>query len=271
MKVSEHFRETNNLAETHTWVLVSHDDSMAPIDSLTETLSDRIMEHRCIGCPRHYQKWKERVKGGPPLTTTASAALRSFIRPVFGLPDKAIPLDHLEGAVAQYLWFFLVLEMPSEQLVRIERPGFEAIDHGGDGMVVHRMEAGHLMFRLWEIKKCTGESPVSSTINIAYKQLNTKATEYLARYTTIGQELPDPDLSEFYGRLVDLWIEAAPQAAAGVAVAVNKAGVPLTCFTTFGNQFPRFTAPKRLRGMLTAIDDFPGFAIKVQQAIWKGL
>jgi hypothetical protein len=269
MKLSDHFQQKENSENTHTWVLISHDKEMAPIDSLASCLADKIVEIRCIRCEHHYNTWKERASGGSPLSPSSAAALTAFIKPIFGLENEPKPESHLEGAVAQYLWYFLTLEASSE--LTVERPGFEATDHGGDGMAIHRTQEGHLMFRLWEIKKCTGESPVSSTVNTAYNQLNSKATEYLARYMATGQETSDAELSEFYGKLVDLWIDASPEAAAGVSVATNKNNVPMTCFTTFGDQFPRFKIPKRLRGMLTAIEDFPEFSSKVQRAIWKGL
>jgi len=156
--------------------------------------------------------------------------------------------------------------------VRVEVPGFAAIDHGGDGLAIHRVAPDQLMFRLWEIKKNTGGSSVSSTVNTAYSQLNSRATEYLARYTSIGQEMRDnPELAEFYGKLPELWIEAEPSAAVGVSVAINMENVPATAFTTFGTQFPRFVDPRRLKGMLTAIEDFASFSAKVQEAIWRGL
>ncbi len=272
MRLSDFFRQNDTDESTHSWTLVSHDPSLTPIDQLAEYLADKIMEHRCRGCPHHYHAWKQRATGGPPLTPTSQEALsKGFVRSIFGLPTDPVSPNHVEGAVSQYLWYFLVLESSAEQVVRVEPPGFAAIDHGGDGIAVHRAPGGYLMFRLWEIKKCTGKSPVSSTVNTAYEQLNSRATEYLARYTSIGQELPDAELAEFYGKLADLWIDACPEAAAGVSVAVNLDNVPSSCFTTFGDQFPRFTTPKRLRGMLAAIEDFPAFSEKVQQAVWKGL
>jgi hypothetical protein len=272
MKLSDCFRQNETDELTHNWILVSHDHNLAPIESLAECLADKIMEDRCIGCPHHYEAWKQRSLRGTPLSSTSYEALsRGFIKPVFGLPNQDFSSEHLQGAVSQYLWYFLVLESSAESIERIERSGFAATDHGGDGMAIHRVPDGYLMFRLWEIKKSTGNSPVSASVNTAYEQLKTRATEYLARYTTIGQELPNTELAEFYGKLIDLWIEARPEASVGVAVSTNVDNVPSTCFTTFGDQFPRLTNPKRLKGMLTAIDDFLAFSEKVQRAVWKGL
>lgn len=274
MSLSDFFQATETVFETHSWTLVSHDPTASPEDALARALADRIMEHQCRGCPHHYEAWKQHVDGGPPPSGASRKALvEAFIGPVFGLPDDpdTVPLDHLEGFVGQMLWYFLYLESPPEEVVRVEPPGFRVTDPGGDALAIHRMREGYLMFRLWEMKKCTGASPVSSTVNTAYNQLSAKATEYLARYTVIGQELPDPELARFYGQLIELWIEARPEAAAGVSVATSLDHIPQRCFTTFGEHFPGLTDPVRLRGMLTAIGDFSAFALKVRECIWTGL
>lgn len=273
MPIANLFSWTENGARTHDWCLVSHDPAFTPSDDLARLLAQLIMERRCCGCPQHYAAWKCRFDGGEAPAGSSLQALTAFIKPVFGLPGApgTIPQDHLEGYVAMQLWYFLTLEAPPEQIVRIEPPDFLATDRGGDGMVIHRTLAGYLMFRLWEIKKNTGSSPISSTINTAYGQLRQRATEYLARYTTVGQQVAEPALEEFYGRLIELWVEARPEAAAGVAVATSTGRLPSSCFSTFGDQFPEFTNPRRLRGMLTAVDDFPAFARKVQAYVWTGL
>ena len=87
-----------------------------------------------------------------------------------------------------------------------------------------------MTFRLWEIKKCTGKLPISSTISKAYRQLDSKASEYLARYTTIGQEIRDAELAGFYSKLIELWVEAKTEAAAGISVAISLDRTPKRCF-----------------------------------------
>lgn len=273
MRLSEFFQSTENTAGTHTWALVTHDSTNVPIDDLAMALADQIMKHRCRGCPQHYQSWKQHIEGGPPPTGASADALKAFIEPVFGLPEHpdAVPHDHMEGCVAEYLWYFLSLEgLTGGNVIRVEPPSFVPSDRGGDGLVIHRI-LDYLMFRLWEIKKCTGNSAVSSTVSNAYRQLDARAAEYLARYTAIGQELPDAALAEFYGKLIDLWVDAQPEAAAGISVAISLDHVPQRCFTTFGERFPRFVDPVRLRGMLTAIEDFSAFTDKVREYIWTGL
>lgn len=274
MAISDFFQLAESKTRTHTWTLVQHDPEDSPVDALAEVLAERIVEFRCRGCPHHFQAWKQRVKVESSLPKTSKAALEAFIRLVFGLPDNKdeVTKDHLEGFIAEHLWYFLCMETAStENIVRIEPPGFAATDPGGDGLIIHRILNGDLMFRLWEIKKCTGNSPVNSTVNTAYGQLNANALEYLARYSGIGQELQDAELSNFYGQLVELWLDAEPGAAAGISVATSANNVPARCFTTFGKQFPQFVDPVRLKGMLTAIDDFSDFACKVREFVWKGL
>ena len=278
MGLSGFFQLAETETETHAWTLASHDPTTLPTDALAKALAERIMEHLCRGCPQHYRAWKQCVDGEVPPSGVSRAALRAFIGAVFGLPEnpEAVPLDHLEGTVGELLWYFMCLEAPTEEVVRVEPPGFTSTDPGGDALVIHRLSQGYLMFRLWEMKKYikrldTSSTTVSSTVNTAYSQLKTKATEYLARYTTIGQELPNAELAEFYSKLIEFWVEARPEAAAGVSVTTSLEHIPRRCFTTFGQQFPRFVDPVRLRGMLTAVGDFSAFALKVRESIWTGL
>lgn len=278
IELSDFFQSSETKTETHAWTLTSHDPTTSPTDALAKALAERIMEHLCRGCPQHYQAWKQCVDGGASPSGASRAALNAFIKPIFGPPEdpEFVPLDHLEGSVGELLWYFLFLEAPTEEIVRVEPPGFKSTDPGGDALVIHRVAQGYLMFRLWEMKKfvqrCdSSRVTVSSTVNTAYNQLSAKATEYLARYTTIGQELPDVELAEFYSKLIELWVEARPEAAAGVSVTTSLEHIPRRCFTTFGQQFPKFVDPVRLRGMLTAVGDFSAFALKVREFIWTGL
>lgn len=274
MRFAQHFFTSENVKATHSWTLARHNDTSSNVDDLARLLAELIMEHRCRGCLQYYKIWKQRLGGGAGLSGPATEALRAFIKPVFGLPENpdSVPRSHMEGYVAEYLWYFLSLDgLAGGNIARIEPPGFTATDPGGDGLIVHHNTSANLVFRLWEIKKCTGSSGVSLTVRNAYRQLDAKATEYLARYTAIGQEIADATLSAFYGQLVDLWIDAKPEAAAGVSVATSLVLCPNRCFTTFGKKFPRFTNPVRLRGMLTAIGDFSEFVNKVREYIWTGL
>jgi hypothetical protein len=276
MNLSDFFEVKENSTATHFWVLVSHDPSAAE-DALAQELADRIVQHRCRHHIYLYSAWRNNYDNKiPPVGTVKRAIEEGFIGPVFGLPDGSIvvPPDHLEGYISQVLWYFLSLESLTEGIIRVEPPGFKVTDPGGDALVIHRTQSGYLMFRLWEIKKYTSDSPntnLGSTVLDAYKQLQGNAIQYLARYTETGQEVTDSELQDFYGQLVDFWLNAQKEASAGVCITTSICHIPKRCFTSFGHQFPQFVDPIRLRGMLTAIGDFPAFAIKVREHIWKGL
>ncbi len=127
-----------------------------------------------------------------------------------------------------------------------------------------------LIFRLWEVKKHHSQSPVSTTVSRAYKQLDGKATEYLAQLTALGPSQPSP-LRPLFSRLVDMWVDAEPEAGAGVAVSTSAATMPRRAFGTMGTHFPRLDQPGQLEGLLVALGDYPRFADDVKKEVWKGL
>jgi hypothetical protein len=273
MAISDYFELTETEAPTHRWVLRQRSHDQASVSALADELADAIVRHRTPRCPDHYQAWRTRFDGGAEPPAGVGRALLAFLSPAFGLPGGDVPPDdHLEGFVAEHLWYFLAKEATDkESTVRIEPPSFRVTDQGGDGLIIHRSDGGVLMFRLWEIKKATGERSVSATVGRAYRQLDANAISYLARYASTQEQLGDPDLDDLYGQMLDLWVEASPMAAAGIAVNTSVDKVPRRCFTTFGDKFPRFTDPVRLWGMVTAVSDFGGFAKLVQRAVWRGL
>jgi hypothetical protein len=274
MALSDYFELTENPATTHTWVLRRRTDEAVPIQALADELADLIVQHRTHRTPRQYQAWRTRFAGGMAPPPRSAAFLRALLGRSIGLPDAdpPFPTDHLEGFVAEHLWYFLAKEAADwEPVVHIEPPSFSVTDQGGDSLIIHSPADGQYMFRLWEIKKLTGNASVSETIGRAYTQLDSRAMEYLARYVASEKALDNEALEDFYGRLMDLWTDADPAAAAGVAVNTSCDKIPDRCFTTFGDRFPRLTNPVRLRGMLTAVGDFGAFATRVQEAVWRGL
>jgi hypothetical protein len=182
MPLAKYFKASEKSAATHSWQLVEHlSGQNAQVNDLAKHLAELIMEHRCRGCPEKYNFWKSRLHMNASIPGTAQEALKAFIRPVCGLPDVPQPQDHLEGHIAQYLWYFLSLEgFSGKDVIRIEPPGFSPTDPGGDALIIHGLANSTFMFRLWEIKKYSGESTVNSTIRDAYNQLSTRAVEYLA-------------------------------------------------------------------------------------------
>lgn len=278
MALADFFAIKETEEGTHRWVLTAHDPAKSPEVLLATTLADRIVQHQCRGAPHLYEAWKAQANEGTMTAGNVNLALRAFLEPVFGPKGQpgAVSTDHLEGYVAEMLWYFLCLELSVEMVVRSEPPGFKSTDPGGDALIVHRMDGAMLMFRLWELKKYAPSSSGASTsakptVRRAFTQLDSKALEYLARYTAIGQELDEEELAEFYGKLVELWIDGSPQAAAGVSVATSECYVADDCFSEFGDYFPDFLVPNRLRGMLNSVADYSGFVREVQRQVWKGL
>lgn len=278
MTISRYFSSVSHSNSTHNWVINSHNSSKVTIDELALTLAEKIVEFRCRRCLQYFNSWKNKVENGTPLGDASKSALRAFLVPTFGDPDEKKPpnIEHLEGFVGESLWYFLSIENPTETIVHQVPRGFKSTDPGGDAFFIHRFIDNELFFRLWEIKKYAPRKDdttqqLSTTVNKAYSQLNSKALEYLARITATEQELDAPELEEFVGRLVELWIGASRQAAAGVSIATSLNHASQDCFNDFGNRFPRFTNPVRLLGVLTGIDDFSAFADTVKNYIWKGL
>lgn len=274
MALSDYFELTENPAETHVWVLRHRADEPVPIRALANELADLIVQHRTHRNAQHYAAWRTRFDGGVSPPPASATLLRALLKPAVGMADDdpEFSTEHLEGFVSEHLWYFLAKEAADwEPVVRIEPPSFSVTDQGGDALIIHETAAGQYMFRLWEIKKFTGQGEVSDTVGRAYTQLDSRAMEYLARYVASEPTLRGGALEDFYGQLMDLWIDADPAAAAGVAVSTSCEKIPDRCFTTFGDRFPRLTNPVRLRGMLTAVGDFKVFAKLVQEAVWKGL
>jgi hypothetical protein len=278
MALSIYFNSTPHSNPTHNWILNSHNSGDASVDVLTQVFAEKIVEFRCRRCLQHFNSWKNKAENGTPLGDASKSALRAFLVPTFGNPDekKDPNIDHLEGFVGEWLWYFLSIENPIETIVHQVPPGFKSTDPGGDALFIHRLVNNELLFRLWEMKKFAPRKDDSTqqlrpTVNRAYSQLNSKSLEYLARITATEQELNDSELEEFVGKLVELWIDASPQAAAGVSIATSLNHASQDCFDDFGSQFPKLTNPVRLLGILTGIEDFSVFAMKVKDYIWKGL
>jgi hypothetical protein len=189
----------------------------------------------------------------------------------FGVPEDQRSVDHVEGHIAELVWFLLTQEEDRDDrdLYHIEQPSFYVSSPGGDGLAVYE-ESGALSFRLWEIKKHTGSSHLSSTTARAYKQLASHAPRYLVQYTSTGAGHAG-DLGKLYAELVQLWLDAAPEAGAGVAVATARRHSPRRCFSTMEQHLPRFDHRGRLEGLVTAIGNFSDLTRQVRDVVWIGL
>jgi hypothetical protein len=271
MPLIDSFVVTERRGRAYGWGTQLHNAAIIPADELARHLADRIMAIRCRNTPHLLAAWRTRAAGGAAHPPDIRAALEAFIQPVFGLQDAPGLPDHVEGFVAQHLWYELTSETgPDDGVVLVTMPAFLVTSPGGDALVIHR-DGAVLSFRLWELKKCTGRSTVSGTVSSAFSQIKSNAARYLAQYTGTEQWTQEPEIARFIGTVIEQWLAAAPTASAGVAVNTSNVLVPRRCFTTFGRHFPKFVDPVRLRGLITAVQDFSQFVVAVQGAVWTGL
>lgn len=241
--------------------------------ALAWLIAQAVMERRC-GASAALETWRTAALRGTKLTGTHRDVVAAFVVGVFGVPERPTSEDdHLIGHIAEWLWYLNALETISwtRSIELLEPPKFNVTEPGADGFVVFSDTAtGQTSYRLWEIKKHTGNSHVSSTIGTAYTQLTTNAMRYLAQQVSVHSDQPGA-VGDLCKQLVDLWVECSDRAGAGVGVASGTTSPPTRCFTTMGNHFPGFIAAGQLEGLLLVIEDFEGLAREVRSYLWTVL
>jgi hypothetical protein len=253
-----------------TWQLVTldglADDERGAVAWL---VADAIMASRC-GKSQVYASWRTAALASQPAGTAQRPRLIAFIRDVFGTPDEPGNEDHVEGHVAEWLWYLVIRErIDPRTIVLLEPPKFTVTSAGHDGFVIYA-DGTALTFRLWELKKHVSTSAVSSTVGIAYEQLRDEGDRYLAQLTSIHADKIGP-LGQLCAQLVDLWVDADPRAGAGVGVTSSTLPPPQRCFTTMGKQLPQFADAGQLEGMLCAVENYRGLAADVRRFLWSAL
>lgn len=270
-------RLTDLLTAPETWVEEKH--RWVAVTVPTERWDDaalwvaiHIARLRCGNTPALFEAWLDRLASGPDHSAEIGDVLVAHVASEsIGTPGKPATSIHLEGFVAEHMWHAITCEIAGSLglPVRVEEPSWSVTDSGGDGLAVFEADPGYA-FRLWESKAHTSEEPVRGTVNGACRQLSTNAMRYLARYSKVGQELADRDLASFYGRMTEMWRHADPCGGAGVSICAHGdadwAGLfdGLPRYWGFGDQSQR-------EGLLALIDDYPGFAARVREYLWKGL
>jgi hypothetical protein len=246
----------------------SHPD----IDAAAWLVASELMRHRS-GSSRAYELWAARARAETELSPQESRLVEVFVQPSIGLEGQPAPTDHLEGCVAEYVWYLLARDSPEDGRVLnwIERPGFAVTDSGGDGLAIYERDDGTLIFRLWEIKKHTGGNTVSATLSAACSQLARNGAAYLARYVGTSGHQPHSRLGDFYSLLVERWIASHETAGAGVAISTSDHQAPKRAFIGMHRHFPHLIAGDQLEGLIAAVGDFPEFAIQVRRYLWTGL
>jgi len=234
-------------------------------------VADAIMRSRC-GKASIYRIWWDAVLAGQPVAESERNKLLAFTRTVFGTPEKPGNQEHLEGHVAEWLWYLLMREQADDarKIVLLEPPKFSVTEPGPDGFVVYSIDGVPLLFRLWELKKHVGKGKVDATIRDAYGQLRNDGDRYLAQLTGMHVD-KDGDLGDLCAQLVDLWVEADGRAGVGVGVTSATLPPPRRCFTTMGTQFSKFTEPGQLEGMLCAVEEYRALACDVRRFLWSAL
>lgn len=234
-------------------------------------VADAIMRTRCGNAPA-YDQWRQAALAGRRLDGRDREKLEPFVSSVFGTPNKPGSVDHVEGHVAEWLWYLLMSERAAtdRQTVLLEPPKLYVTEPGPDGFVVYALDGQPMIFRLWELKKHVGKGEVSATVRDAYSQLRTEGRRYLAQLTGMHADKTG-DLGELCGQLVDFWVDADDRAGAGVGVTSGKLPAPKRCFTTMGQQLKQFQQPGQLEGMLCAVQDYRALAIDVRRFVWSAL
>jgi hypothetical protein len=245
--------------------------SEANRQAATAIVADAAVQWQCRGAVHHYAAWRRAVTQGTQLSTDERRRLVPFIRPAFGLPDDPPVADHLQGHVAECVWYILAQEnVPDNLALRaIEGPSFLVTTPGGDGLVVYQREDDVLVFQLWEVKKHDSTGGISRTVSRALRQLDERAEEYLAQLTTLAGSY-EPDVAQLYSALSDMWLDRDERAGAGVAVSTSDRYLPSTCFGKMHTRFPDLSI-EQMAGLVVALGDFPAFAGSVRDRIWSAL
>ncbi|MBH0115254.1 hypothetical protein I6E52_00155 [Salinibacterium sp. NG253] len=245
-------------------------------ESAAQLLADKAMIIAC-GNSTVLDRWRRRRDGGAPETGTSLETVETYAAIAFGHPSKPPNVDHLQGHVAEIIWNLVVAERlttrDGRSLVRAHSVKADALEPGGDGLVVYQNPSGVLVFRLWEIKKHDAANKVSKTIRRASKQLASRGSEYLAKLAGPETTAQSGAMGDLYGSIVDLWFDRSERAGVGVAIGTSDHHAP-TSKRTFGSinrSFPEFTEASQTESIVVAVPDFPGFVNRVKEIVWSGL
>lgn len=245
-------------------------------DLAAALIADDAMVVAC-GKSAVLDRWRLRRDGGPSSSGAQLEAVKAFVSIGFGTPGAPKLVDHVQGHVAELLWHRIISERTScrDGRTLVEAPPIkaDALEPGGDGLVVYADAGGTLVFRLWEIKKHDSAAGLSKTINRAAKQLRKRGHHYLAKLAGPATLSAEGALGELYDGMVDLWFERSPKAGVGVSVGASLEHRPRNSntFKSLGAQFPDFPAGGQTESIVVAIPDFPEFAERVKEIVWSGL
>ena len=230
-----------------------------------------IAERRIGANPRLHAVWVRQLAvtdGARPPPSDQQLLAAGLLQNV-GVPAAPASLSHLYGLVAEEIWHEIIVEqdLGLGSPIRVDGHDYSAIDPGGDGLTVHATGNGNFCFRLWESKYHGTVDPIRETVQEACRQLQRRALSYLSRFALIEQRLTDDlDLAKFYGRLPEMWVDKDPSAGASIVVGTSE--LQGDCFGIVPGYFG--LGPDRHQGELNALVDFPRFAGRTREILWRG-
>jgi hypothetical protein len=240
-------------------------------------LAEDAMIVRC-GRSRVLETWRANRDGRTIADPASTETVRTYAGIGFGLPERPANDDHLQGLVAELIWDRLVEERDAwsrgRRIVRKHGVKPDLLEPGGDGLLIFVDSANAFQFRLWEIKKHDSVGRVSKTIRKASVQLAERGHEYLAKLAGPETLEETGDLGQFYGKLIELWIDRSPFAGVGVSVGTSDhhgEGLTKRSFESLNRNFPEFSNPSQTEAIVVAVPEFPDFANQVRKQVWKGL
>ncbi|MFH8395756.1 hypothetical protein [Streptomyces sp. NPDC018036] len=271
-------REPRGDGQTCRWELVvTLSDNAEDRAAAGWIIADEIMRERTGGRPETYGTWRVATLTGAKLTGRDHILVKAFAGPVFEAAAAMKPGNHgLAGYVGEWLWYLLTRDLPEDPARAVELlgpPKAAVNDGGGDGLVVYRESgtARGFSFRLWEMKKYTGQTNrPDQAIRKGWRQLSTKGATYLGMLSWGDKMLAD-DTREFVGSLAEQWVDEAESAGGGVSVALNATAIPTRAFHLAQEHFTTHKHPGALQGLVVAIDDLEGFAHEVRKYVWTAL
>lgn len=241
------------------------------VGALAWVLINTMMRTRFGPAVHLLETWQRHTLAGTKIPPPNNVVIASFVEPVFGLPSAVKSDDHLHGHIGEWLWHLLTKDNDS---VRVQpEPKGDVTDSGGDGFSIYENGTGALRFRLWESKKNTGSSSLSTSLNRAYEQLLDDGQRYVAKIVgTFAQVSHDTshEMMALINEIPAAWTQGDELVGVGVTLATHRS-LPAKPFKKMASKLPRLAKPGQLRGLATSISCYDELAQTVRRYAWTAL